>query len=114
MNIICGLDRINKPPLYWVINQNMYDTSNLPYIFKTTVYGILTLETINRRMDDWQIQCVRVTSNKELIRGPTTTFRVIYGMHLIMAGSLGMRLAEERCVKCYYRNWKSVSLNWQF
>ena len=78
VNIICGLDRINNPPLYWIINQTMYDMSNLPYIFKTTAYGTLTLETVNRRMNHWEIQCVRVTV-EELIYGQMATLRVIYG-----------------------------------
>ena len=85
VNIVCGLDRINNPPLYWIINQNMYDNSNLPYILKTTAYGILTLETVNRRMDGWEFQCVRVTSNKELICDPMAILRVLYGNYVIIS-----------------------------
>ena len=78
VNIICPFDKKDEP-VYWKINQKLYHTSNLPYIFKSTVYGVLTLETINRRMNHWEIQCIRVDSNKELMRGERTVLRVLYG-----------------------------------
>ena len=78
VNILCGLDIPNNPPVYWIINQNMYAISNLPHIFKTAGYEALTLEDVNRRMTGWEFQCVRVNANKELIRGQMSRLTVYY------------------------------------
>ena len=68
----------NVPAFYWEIQQKIYHTSNLPYIFKHNINGGLTLETVNRRMHGWAIQCVRVTS-KGWSRGVRIELVVRYG-----------------------------------
>ena len=83
VNILCTLDKEQPEPLYWKINENLYDLYNFPKIFISVTYGTLTLPFVNRRMDGWEIQCVRVTSTKELLHGEMTLLRVLHGMSYV-------------------------------
>ena len=83
VKILCTLDKEQPEPLYWLINKNLYDSYNLPRIFTSVTYGALTLASVNRRMDGWKIQCIRVTSNKELRHGETTSLHVLYGKYFV-------------------------------
>ena len=81
VNILCTLDKEEPEPIYWLINGNLYDSYNFPKIFMSVNYGTLTLPSVNRRMNDWNIQCVRVTSNKELRHGENVLLKVLYGTY---------------------------------
>ena len=84
VNILCNLDR-QFHPLYWMIQDRIYDLYNVPEIFTERTYGGITLPTVDRRMDGWRFQCFTIEpSNEDNINpGEIRELTVIYGMHKV-------------------------------
>ena len=81
VNILCDLDR-QFYPLYWRIQERIYDLYTIPEIFIVSFHGAIALPTVDRRMDGWRFQCFTVEPNNKdyLNSGAITELRLVYGM----------------------------------
>ena len=81
VNILCDLDR-QFYPLYWRIQESIYDLYTVPEIFIVRDHEAITLPTVDRRMDGWRFQCFMVEPNNEdyINPGVITELSVIYGV----------------------------------
>ena len=80
INILCDLDR-QFHPLYWKINELIYDQYNVPQIFTVVGHEALVISDVDRRMDGWRFQCFTVnpSSSDGLTPGFVTILTIIYG-----------------------------------
>jgi hypothetical protein len=80
VDIICNLDR-QFHPLYWSIEDRIYELYHVPEIFSSISVEAITLESVSRRMDGWRLQCFAFDPSSEngRIAGIITTLDVLYG-----------------------------------
>ena len=86
LQILCDLVDRQFYPLYWKINELIYNQYNVPEIF--TVIGheaVVIIDQVDRSMDGWRFQCFTVdpTSSNGLTPGLVTILTIIYGNNLI-------------------------------
>ena len=81
INILCDLDR-QFYPLYWKINELIYDQYNVPQNFTVVEHEALVISDVDRRMDGWRFQCFTVnpSSSDGLTPGFVTILTIIYGI----------------------------------
>jgi hypothetical protein len=83
VDIICNLDR-QFHPLYWSIEDRIYELYHVPEIFSSISVEAITLESVSRRMDGWRLQCFALDPSREdgVMAGVITTLEVLYGTYV--------------------------------
>ena len=78
IDILCDLDR-QLHPVYWKIQEQVYDLYGLPEIFTLRGHEAISLATVDRRMDGWRLQCFSVDNTRPggLNPGMITILQVI-------------------------------------
>lgn len=82
VNILCDLDR-QFHPLYWRIQEQIYDLYGVPAIFRVRGFEAITITSVDRRMDGWRFQCFTIDPSAEggLKPGLVTTLTIVYGKY---------------------------------
>lgn len=84
VNIICDLYR-ETGTLLWRIDGSVYYSDSVPQVFRAFGHAALTIESVDRRMDGWEFQCVVVTKDSTVKYGQITVLRVLFGKVIYIA-----------------------------
>ena len=82
VDFLCDIPDRQEHPLYWKINDYIYDLYHVPEIFEIQEHRGISIDVVDRRMNGWVLQCFTINPNLEdpFNPGLVTTLIVHPGM----------------------------------
>ena len=80
VDILCNIGRQHQP-LYWRIQERIYDIDSVPGFFLVQGHDGLKIPTVDRRLNGWRFQCFTVDFNTAggINPGQINELNVFYG-----------------------------------